>query len=117
MPVAADAVEENADAIARRAVELAYRAVPAYEARGRRQCEDDAGLHVRFLVGSLAANEPAIFADYARWVAELLGRDGIDAKDLAAVFSATAEAVRELAPDAAQLAAQHLQAGEDALVG
>jgi hypothetical protein len=105
--------------VARRAVELTYEAVPEYartlNAIGRRRCEEDAHFHVRFLVGSLAVDDPAVFVDYARWAAELLARYRVDPENLAAMFRATATAVAELAPGAADRAAAHLEAGASAL--
>jgi hypothetical protein len=115
----AEALESQLDPVVRRAVELTYEAVPAYaaqlDARGRRHCEDDARYHVRALVASLAVDEPAIFVDYARWVEQLLRGYAIDAENLVAMLRATATAVREIAPAAADTAAAHLGAAEDAL--
>lgn len=117
---AASALHDRTDDVARRAVELTYRDVPAYaaalDALGRRRCEEDAVFHVRFLVGALAARDETIFADYARWCSELLAGYGIAAENLAAMFRATATAIRELVPEAWQTASEHLEAGERALV-
>jgi hypothetical protein len=118
---AAEALDEQVDPVARRAVLLTYEAVPAYaaqlDARGRKHCEADARFHVRALVGSLAIDEPAIFVDYARWCEQLLRGYGVDAENLVAMFRATATAVRELAPAASDKAAVHLTAAEEALAG
>jgi hypothetical protein len=115
----AEALDANVDAIAARAVQLTYDAVPAYaaslDARGRRHCEADARFHVRALTASVAMDDVSIFTDYARWCAELLGRYGIAAENLAAMFRATARAIDEVTPDAARAAAAHLRAGEDVL--
>jgi hypothetical protein len=114
------ALAARADEVARRAVELMLAAAPSYaaslDARGKRLCEEDAGLHVRALVGSVAAGDPGIFADYAVWAAELLSRFGIAADQLAALFVATRGAIEELVPQAKSIAEQHLEAGERALV-
>jgi hypothetical protein len=118
---AAEALDASADPVARRAVELTYEAVPAYaatlDARGRKHCEDDARFHVRALVASLAVDEVSIFVDYARWCEELLRGYGVDAENLVAMLRATATAVREVVPDAADEAAVHVRAAEDALAG
>jgi hypothetical protein len=119
MNAAAATVEARADDVARRAVELLLDASPAYAAtlgeRGRRRCEEDAALHVRALVGSVVAGDPAIFGDYAAWAAELLSRFGIAAEQLAALLRATGRAIAELAPAAAGAVEPHLEAGERAL--
>jgi uncharacterized protein with PIN domain len=116
----AAAIEARTDEVARRAVELMLEAAPsdaaALDARGRRLCEEDAGLHVRALVGSVAAGDPTIFGDYAVWAAELLSRFGIAAEHLAALLRATSRAIDELAPSAAGAVQPHLDAGERALV-
>lgn len=113
------AVQARSDEVARRAVELMLEAAPSYSAtldeRGRRLCEEDAGLHVRALVGSVVAGDPKIFGDYAVWAAELLSRFGIAAEHLARLFSATGDAIAELAPSAAAAVEPHLEAGERAL--
>lgn len=112
-------VAAHAEAIARRAVELMLTAEPAYaatlDARGRRLCEEDAALHVRALVGSVAAHDPTIFGDYALWAADLLSRFGIAAEQLVALFAATGRAIAELVPAAASAVERHLEAGERAL--
>ena len=116
---AAAAVEARADEVARRAVELMLDAAPSYPASldedGRRFCEEDAGMHIRALVGSVVAGDPRIFGDYAVRAAELLSRFGIAAAHLAALFRATARAIAELAPSAVGAVQPHLEAGERAL--
>jgi hypothetical protein len=116
---AAEALHAHAEDVGRRAVELTYRAVPAYaaalDARGRRHCEEDAVFHIRFLVGSLAAEDERIFVDYAAWCSALLAGYGIGAENLAAMFRATESAIRELVPEAWETASTHLEAGERAL--
>lgn len=119
MNPSAEALDADVDLIARRAVELTYDAVPAYAAtldvRGRKHCEEDARLHVRALVASVAVGDASIFVDYARWCEELLRGYGIDVENLVAMFRATAAAVAEIAPAGADEAALHLRAAEDAL--
>lgn len=119
MNAAAEAVDRVGLDVARRAVALTYEAVPEYartlDVLGRRRCEEDAHFHVRFLVGSLAADDPQIFVDYARWAAELLARYRVDAENLVAMLRATKQAVEELAPEAAPAAAAHLEAGAHGL--
>lgn len=120
MNEATELVAMRADDVARRAVELMLEETPSYasklDARGRRLCEEDASLHVRALVGSVAAADPKIFADYAVWAAELLRRFGITAEQLAALFVATGHAIAELVPSAKTMFEPHLEAGERALV-
>ena len=120
MKSAAHELERSTYAVARRAVELTYEAVPEYarglDAMGRQRCEEDAVFHVRFLVGSLAAGDPSLFVDYANWARELLSRYGIAVESLAAMFRATATAISELAPAAEPEARQHLEAGIDGIV-
>jgi hypothetical protein len=112
-------VAARADDVARRALELLGEAAPfdaaTLDARGRRLLEADAGLHVRALAGSVAAEDPTIFADYAVWAAELLSRFGIAADQLAALFAAIGRSVAELVPSAAAVVDRHLEAGERAL--
>jgi cytosine/adenosine deaminase-related metal-dependent hydrolase len=116
---AAAALHNRVHDVARRAVQLMLEAAPTYAAtldeRGRLLCEEDAELHVRALVGSVVAGDPRIFGDYAVWAAELVGRFGVAAEQLAALFSATGRAVLELAPSAAIAIEPHLEAGERAL--
>lgn len=119
MNEAAATIATHTDDVARRAVELMLEAAPSYaatlDARGRRLCEEDAGLHVQALAGSVAAGDPQIFGDYAVWAADLLSRFGIAAEHLAALFGATARAIEELVPSAAGAVEPHLEAGERAI--
>jgi hypothetical protein len=112
-------VEARAEEVARRAVELLLAGSPSDAApldeRGRRRCEEDAVLHVRALVGSVAAGDPTIFRDYAVWAAELLSRFGIAAEQLAALLRATGRAIAEVVPAATGAFDPHLEAGERAL--
>lgn len=105
--------------VARRAVELTYESVPEYaralDAVGRQRCEEDALFHVRFLIGSLAVDDPTVFVDYAEWTAALLAHYRIEAKNLVAMLRATETAIDELAPAAAAEAKIHLEAGARAL--
>jgi hypothetical protein len=116
---ATELVATRADDVAHRAVQLMLEATPTYaeslDAHGRKRYEEDAGLHVRALVGSVAAGDPKIFADYAVWAAELLSRFGIATEQLAALFVATGRAVAELVPTASDLVEPHLEAGERAI--
>lgn len=116
---AAATVKTRADDVARRAVELMLDDDPAYaaslDARGRQMCEEDAGLHVQALVGSVVAGDPQIFGDYAVWAAELLSRFGIAAEHLATLLDAMGRAIAELVPAAAGSFKPHLEAGEHAL--
>ena len=118
---AAATVKSHADDVARRAVELMLEQDPAYAAsldeHGRRMCEEDAGRHVRALVGSVVAEDPRIFGDYVVWAAELLSRYGIVAEHLAALLDATGRAIAEIVPSAAGSIRPHLEAGERALAG
>jgi hypothetical protein len=117
--VKAAALRAREHDVARRAVELTYEAVPAYaaalDATGRRRCEEDALFHVRFLVASLIVEDRGMFADYALWAHGLLARYGVAAESLAAMLRATADAVRELAPEDSDAAAAHVAAAEAAL--
>ena len=112
-------LKAQADAVARRAVELTCEAVPEYaaslDARGRRLCEEDAGFHLQALIGSVVADDPQIFGDYAVWCAELLSRFGIAAENLAALFRSTEQAIAELVPSAADEVKSHLETGERVL--
>ena len=116
---AAAALKEHTNGVARRAVELTCEAVPAYaaslDARGRRLCEEDAGFHIQALIGSVVADDPKVFGDYAVWCADLLGRFGIARENVAALFRATGSAIEELVPEAAGATKSHLEAGERAL--
>ena len=119
MTDAAATVRTRADDVARRAVELMLEDDSSYaaslDARGRQMCEEDAGLHVQALVGSVVAGDPQIFGDYAVWAAELLSRFGIAADHLAALLEAMGRAIAELVPSAAGSFEPHLDAGERAL--
>jgi hypothetical protein len=115
---ATELVSSRADDVAHRAVELVLEAAPGYtaalDAGGRKLWEEEMRLHVRALIGSVAAADPHIFADYARW-AEGLRSLGIAAEHLAALFGATSQAIDELVPSAGSLVQPHLEAGERAL--
>jgi hypothetical protein len=111
---AAAAIASQTDDVARRAVRLLHD-VPALDDRGRRLVEDDAGLHVRMLVGSVVADDPGIFGDYAVWAAELLRHLGVAPEPLAALLEATDRAIAELLPSVAATVRPHLEAGERAL--
>lgn len=109
----------RADEVARRAVQLMLESAPSYaatlDAEGRLLCEEEAGRHVRALVGSAVANEPRIFGDYAVWAAELRNRPCIGAEQLASLFASTGRAIAELAPSAFDAVEPHLEGGERAL--
>src|SRR3954453_17215984 len=94
---AGEALKTQAEAIARRAVELAGETMPR-PAERRGLWEDDADFLVQALVGSVVAGDPSIFGDYAVWCADLLGRAGVPAETLAALFEATGGAIAELVP-------------------
>jgi methanogenic corrinoid protein MtbC1 len=76
----------------------------------------DAGYHVAFLAAAVEADDPATFADYARWTARVLAARGIEsrflAENLAQVQSALAA---RLGADRASVLARHFQAALDAL--
>jgi hypothetical protein len=116
---AALAVTARADDVVRRAVQLMLEAAPSYAGtldwRARQLCEEDAGRHLRALVGSVVAAEPKIFTDYAAWAAELRSPTGIAVEHLGALYAATGRAIAELAPSAVSVVEPHLEAGERAL--
>ena len=83
MPVTAESVavsevlRERRDGIAERVTSLYFEAHPQLEQRwkdARRKCTEDNRLHLDYLCEALSFGQPALFTEYAVWVAVLLGR-------------------------------------------
>jgi MerR family transcriptional regulator, light-induced transcriptional regulator len=81
-----EALQEQADLIARRLTDAHYERHPGiaerYGPSGREKCLEDAHYHLRYLIQALAAGEPELFADYVRWARTMLETRGIPASDL-----------------------------------
>lgn len=119
MTTAASRLAAAEDVVAERSAERFFARRPRLAERwgdaGKDRCREDARFHVRFLAAALAADEPAIFADYTAWAGALLERLGIGRGHLAEAYDDLAAAIDELAPDAAGAAAPVLEAGRRSL--
>ena len=84
---ASDAIESRRQEIIADTVSLEFSLHPELEQRygvvGREKSIQDAAFHLSFLVASLAAENAALFVDYAGWVKVVLARRGILSEDLA----------------------------------
>ena len=87
-----------------------------YGARGRRFADEDSDHHVRYLDQALAAEDPAIFDKYARWLRTVLVSRGMCSEHLAENFRLLGQEIaRRGLPDAAAGAAI-LESGMTALL-
>ena len=94
-----------------------YAAHPQWEARygpaGRARCTEDVRYHVTFLAGAVQAGCTALFADYARWCAEMLAARGIPKRHLIEVFDLLEN--RLVGPDGSKPFHQMFEAARDAV--
>lgn len=85
---AGEAIDSARDIVAEQVVAAQFRRQPQLEQRygapGRAKCLQDARYHLSYLSQAVAADEPALFADYLRWSRSVLASRGIPADDLAA---------------------------------
>lgn len=107
---AADALRGARAVIVDRAVAEELRLHPELLARfgpaGRARCEEDAGFHLDVAAAALETGEPAVFARYLGWAAELLEARGLPRDHLRGhVQRLAAQARTALAPAAAEAVA------------
>lgn len=115
----AERIAATAPAIARSTTEAMYRD-PFWDARfgsrGRARAEEDAAFHLQYLVTSLRADDPNIFAEYARWLRDLLVPRGMCSLHVARHFGEVGNALQSsLGPDQASPASEILERGTRAL--
>ena len=83
---AAQAINERraalTEAITARHYELQPALAERYGEGGREKCRQDAGYHLAYLSGAMAASMPSLFADYVAWAKVMLAGRGIPAEDL-----------------------------------
>jgi len=77
------AVATATEALYARHPELGQR----FGARGRQVCRQDIGHHLDYLQAALDAGEPAIFLNYARWLADILEHRSVPAGHLGESFT------------------------------
>ncbi len=79
---AAAALREARPVIVDRVVSEEYRASPdlwtRFGPRGRARCEEDAGYHLDVAAAALDVGQPAVFARYLGWSAQVLESRGVD---------------------------------------
>jgi methanogenic corrinoid protein MtbC1 len=82
------AIERNRDRVAETVTDLQYSHYPELAERfgpaGRRKCLEDAHYHLSYLSQAIAADQPALFADYIAWAKVMLAGRNIQVKDLEA---------------------------------
>lgn len=87
-----------------------------YGSRAMSAGVQDAGYHVAFLAAAVEADDPAAFADYARWTARVLAARGIKSDFLAENLAQVRGALdARLGVDRGSVLARHFQAALDAL--
>jgi MerR family transcriptional regulator, light-induced transcriptional regulator len=79
-------LKERREAIAERVTSLYFEARPQLELRwkgARQKCTEDNRYHLDYLCAALSFGQPALFTEYAAWVAVLLARLNISGEALA----------------------------------
>ena len=102
-----------AEAMTARQYELMPELATRYGEPGRAKCLQDALYHLSYLSQSIAAERPALFADYVAWAKIMLAGRGIPAEDLAANLACMRAALEQVLPGhMAALACAYVEAGE-----
>lgn len=86
-----------------------------FGARGREQAEKDSQFHLSYLLQALAAQDPAVFENYARWLQTLLVSRGMCSRHIDENFARLARAIEDEI-DGAEAALDVLRAGREALL-
>ncbi|HKP13802.1 MAG TPA: cobalamin-dependent protein [Blastocatellia bacterium] len=110
-------IDARRQALAEAMTARQYAMVPELEARygerGRVKCVQDALFHLSYLSQSVAAERPALFADYVAWAKVMLAGRGIPPEDLAVNLACMRAALeQELPAEMAALACAYVEAGE-----
>jgi methanogenic corrinoid protein MtbC1 len=110
------AISAQSAALAQAIVERQYGLEPGawqtFGASGRQKSVRDAGYHLAYLSEAIAADEPALFADYIAWVKALFAGLNFSPDVVAKTLDATQViAHRQLSPEAAALIDEYLAIG------
>ncbi|HWB81653.1 MAG TPA: hypothetical protein VG755_42115 [Nannocystaceae bacterium] len=113
-----DALDEHGVGWARRATARVL-ANPFWEERfgdrAQPHSHDDGQYHLRYLVLALRLEEPELFAEYARWLRDLLVARRMCSRHLAQHFAAFADELSEAAPSGVERALEVLAVGQRGL--
>lgn len=109
-------IESERNRVAETMVARQYQSMPELEARygpaGRAKCHQDALFHLSYLAESIAAQLPALFADYIAWAKIMLAGRNIAPEDLAANLRHMRDALNESLPrEMGEVAALYIEDG------
>jgi methanogenic corrinoid protein MtbC1 len=110
------ALDERRAEIADAITESHFAADPALDARygatGREKCRQDNLYHLAYLAEAIAAELPALFADYVAWAGVMLAGRGVAKADLENNLGVLSETIADLlAPADAEAIAGYVEAG------
>lgn len=112
-------LKQRRDAIAERVTHLYFEARPHLEQRwkgARQKCTEDNRRHIEYLAEALSFARPALFTEYAAWVATLLARLNIPGEALALNLTMLRTALAsELEGAGGALAAEYLDQASESL--
>jgi hypothetical protein len=120
--LAAAALLENREAVARSVTGLLYAEMPwlidRYGERGRQKCLQDMRYNIEYLAPAVELDDPGMFARYAAWCNGVLRSRGVSTGELARSFVLMEYDVGVRLPrEQADAVAACLRAGVDALGG
>jgi hypothetical protein len=120
--LAAAALLENKEAVARSVTGLLYAEMPwlvdRYGERGRQKCLQDMRYNVEHLAPAVELQDPAMFARYAAWCDGVLRSRGVSTDELArSLVLMESDVAARLPPEQAAAVAAGLRAGAAALGG
>lgn len=120
--LAAAALLENREAVARSVTGLLYAEMPwlldRYGERGRQKCLQDMRYNVEHLAPAVELQDPAMFARYAAWCDGVLRSRGVSTGELArSLVLMESDVAARLPPEQADAVAACLRAGVAALGG
>lgn len=109
-------LNERRDLLAEAVTAEHYRQHPEleqrYGAKGREKCLQDAHYHLSYLSEAVAADRPALFADYVAWAKAMLAGRGIPAADLANNLQIFKQTLRQnLSQSSSLITSDYLDAG------
>ena len=113
---AANILLEEKEVLATAITEAHYAEQPElmakYGVAGRRRCHEDVRYTLEHLIPALDLGEPSMFADYVRWLDQLLRARAVDTSDLVRSLEITEEVTRQRLPnDEAEAVAEVVKAG------
>ena len=113
------ALEEHRRALSQAVLDRMYENpfwMERFGERGRRFADEDSDHHVRYLDQALAADDPAIFEKYARWLRAVLVSRGMCSEHLAENFRLLGQEIARRGLADAAAGAVILEAGTRALI-